>query len=249
MIKRTHSPRTGEASLPRALSKLGFCSRTEAQSFIEAGRVSVNNRIVRNPKVRVHLTRDRITVQGSEVRKANTLYLMLNKPADYVTSRSDEQGRQTVYDLIQEPGMPYVFPVGRLDRASEGLLLFTNDTLWANRLISPASHIDKTYHVQINCHPDEPMLDRLRKGVVSDGELLTAKRIRVLRLGDKNAWLEIVLDEGKNRHIRRMMEAFHLTVRRLIRVAIGQLLLGDLPKGSWRRLQEKEVRILTRAVP
>jgi 23S rRNA pseudouridine2605 synthase len=234
----------GLASLPRALSKLGFCSRTQAEALITSGQVLVNGHPVKNPRHRVHMLNDKITVKGSAVASAGKQYLMLNKPAQYVTTRADEKGRRTVFDLLKDAHLPYLSAVGRLDMVSEGLLLLTNDTKWADHLLAPATHVHKTYHVQIDRHPDEALLAQMREGVESEGDTLNVKRVKVLRLGDKNAWLEVVLDEGKNRHIRRLMEALGLTVRRLIRVAIGPLLLGDLPKGEWRNLTGQEVQAL-----
>ena len=140
-------------------------------------------------------------------------------------------------------------PVGRLDKASEGLLLFTNDTAWASRITDPASHLEKVYHVQINCLASSALVQRLLQGVSPEGELLNARGVRILRQGEKNSWLEIVLDEGKNRHIRRLIEAIGQTVLRLVRVAIGPLTLGDLPKGQVRFLTEKEVRSFERPTP
>ena len=164
----------GLASLPRALSKLGFCSRTQAEALITSGQVIVNGHPVKNPRHRVHLTNDKISVKGKSVQSADKVYMMLNKPANYVTTRADEKGRRTVFDLLKEAKLPYLSAVGRLDRASEGLLLMTNDTKWADRIIAPATHIPKTYHVQIDRHPDETLLAQMREGVVSDNDTLTA---------------------------------------------------------------------------
>jgi 23S rRNA pseudouridine2605 synthase len=141
--------------------------------------------------------------------------------------------------------LPRVFPVGRLDKASEGLLLFTNDTAWAAQITDPDSRLEKTYHVQVNCVADEALARRLVRGVADGGEYLSAKRAAVLRRGEKNSWLEIVLDEGKNRHIRRLLEALDIRVLRLMRVAIGSLQLGTLAKGACRLLAESEVKALT----
>jgi 23S rRNA pseudouridine2605 synthase len=140
-------------------------------------------------------------------------------------------------------------PVGRLDKASEGLLLLTNDPEWAARITAPETHLDKTYHVQISAIADEALLQALRKGIrASDGEFLRVRNIRILRQGEHNSWLEIALDEGKNRHIRRMLEALKVEVLRLVRVAIGPLALGDLPKGATRALEPQEKQALDRAM-
>jgi 23S rRNA pseudouridine2605 synthase len=164
-----------------------------------------------------------------------------------VTTASDEQGRETVYSLLP-PSAPWVAPVGRLDKASEGLLLFTNDSNWAARITDPESHLNKTYHVQIAALAEPPLLENLQSGVRDKGELLRAKSACVLRSGKKHSWIEIVLDEGKNRQIRRMLEASRIEVLRLVRVAIGPLVLGDLPKGKTRALTTAEIRALDSAM-
>jgi 23S rRNA pseudouridine2605 synthase len=169
---------------------------------------------------------------------------MLNKPRGLVTTAADEQGRDTVYRCFHGAELPHLAPVGRLDKASEGLLLFTNDTEWAARLTDPATHVDKTYHVQIDCVADDNLARRLETGLIAEGDLLAAKRVRLLRQGTKTSWLEIVLDEGKNRHIRRLLTALNVQVLRLVRVAIGGLPLGNLPKGHFRALTPDEVRKL-----
>lgn len=226
--------------LARALSKLGFCSRSQAWDLIKAGRVQVNGVLVRDPERRTYPGRENIHVDGQPVRSTAKIYLMLNKPRGLITSASDEQGRETVFDCLQ--GYPFVSPVGRLDKASEGLLLFTNDTQWAARITNPATHLDKTYHAQINSLPTPDLLGALGGGTMSDGELLKSKQARVLREGIKNCWLEVVLDEGKNRHIRRLLEALNVEVLRLVRVQIGRLSLGNLGKGQVRELNASEVR-------
>jgi len=236
---RRTSPQA-EVSLARALSKLGYCSRTQAQALIRAGRVQVNGAVQRAPSLRVDIRRDHITVDGQRVMAAAKVYLMLNKPRGLVTTAADERGRETVYRCLADSSLPWVSPVGRLDKASEGLLLFTNDTQWAARILDLATHLDKTYHVQINCVADEHLLQQMRSGVVDAGETLRAKGVRLLRHGKRNSWLEIVLDEGKNRHIRRMLEAMDVSVLRLVRVSIGPLELGELKKGEYRHLTMAE---------
>jgi 23S rRNA pseudouridine2605 synthase len=232
-------PGTG---LARALSKLGFCSRSHARELVITGRVAVNGVAQRNPEWRVALGRDRLTVDGQPVGSAAKIYLMLNKPRGLVTTAEDEQGRPTVYQCLEGAGLPFVAPVGRLDKASEGLLLFTNDTEWASRLTDPASHIDKTYHVQVDCVADAALVQRLTSGLKVEGDFLAAKRATVLRHGARRSWLEVVLDEGKNRHIRRLFGALGMNVLRLVRVAIGDLELGNLAKGQFRMLAKQEIR-------
>jgi 23S rRNA pseudouridine2605 synthase len=239
----SQAPRHG---LARVLSKLGLCSRTRAQEMIRAGRVRVDGRVVLDPEARTRMRSAGITVDGNAVGDAEKAYVMLNKPRGYVTTTSDERGRDTVYTLLQDAEVPWLAPVGRLDKASEGLLLFSNDSAWAARLTDPASHLDKTYHVQIDMLPGADLLQRLQAGVDDSGEHLGAKSARELRRGDKNAWLEIVLDEGRNRQIRRLLAAFDIGVLRLIRVAIGDLALGKLAKGEWRLLTALEAGQMTR---
>ncbi len=245
METEQHQSLKGFASLPRALSKLGFCSRTQAEELIKKGDVLVNNRPAMNPKQRVHLSRDKITVKGKSVKSAEKIYIILNKPAGYVTTRVDEKGRQNVFQLLSGFEEQHLSAVGRLDMASEGLLFLTNDTEWANWIMSPASHVEKTYHAQIDRHPDESFLSEMRKGVKTENDILSVKHVKVLRLGDKNAWLEITLDEGKNRQIRRLLEAMGTTVRRLIRVKIGPVVLGDLQKGEFRSLNKNELHAIS----
>lgn len=177
------------------------------------------------------------------------IYLMMNKPRGLVTTASDEKGRDTIYSVLAGENIPWLAPVGRLDKASEGLLLLTNDSEWAAKITEPDTHLEKTYHVQINKVADEKLLEGLMNGLrTEDGKFLRAVRTRLLRSGEKNCWLEIVLDEGRNRQIRRMLAAFGLEVLRLVRVAIGPLQLGELAKGAFRSLTEDEKLALNRAL-
>ena len=230
---------TRVVGLARALSKLGYCSRREAGELIAARRVRLNGTVPRNLETPVRIGRDKIEVDGREVHAADKVYWMLNKPRGVVTTASDEQGRKTVYDCVGH-GRGWLAPAGRLDKASEGLLLFTNDSEWAARVLSPSSHIAKTYHVQIAALADEPLLNALRVGVHQGDDFLRVERVRELRRGERNSWLEIVLKEGKNRQIRRMLEALGIEVLRLVRVAIGGLELGELGKGESRKLSAAE---------
>ena len=200
----------------------------------------VNGRVCRDPGWRVDLRRDRFEVDAQAVRPETKVYLMLNKPRGWVTTVSDEQGRSTVLDCLAGHGLPFVAPVGRLDKASEGLLLLTNDTRWAARLTDPAAHLDKLYHVQVDCLADERLTRRLEAGANVEGDFLAAKRARLLRQGTRTSWLELVLDEGKNRQLRRLLAALGVQVLRLVRVAIGPLPLGNLPKGAFRHLTAEE---------
>jgi 23S rRNA pseudouridine2605 synthase len=228
------------------ISKLGIASRSQATQWIEAGRVSVNGRCVRDPERPTDDQRDRIAIDGADVGAAERMYLLLNKPRGYMTTAADEHGRDTVYKLLADAGLPWLAPVGRLDKASEGLLLFTNDSAWAARITAPDSQLDKTYHVQIDRLPDDALLTALREGIDDRGERLAVKAVRELRRGARHAWLEIVLDEGRNRQIRRILAAFDIGVLRLLRVAIGEVALGVVPKGAWRHLDRDEVAQLSR---
>ena len=230
--------------LARVLSKRGLCSRSEAERLIRAGRVRLDGRVVRDPEHPADLQRAVIEIDGAETAEVATRHLMLNKPRGLVTTLRDEHGRDTVYRCFDGVGLGHVAPVGRLDKASEGLLLFSNDPQWAARITDPATGPDKTYHLQVDCIPDADQLRAMQQGIDSDNVLLRAKSVSLLRAGEKNAWLEIVLDEGRNRQIRRLLAALDIGVLRLVRVAIGTLQLGELPKGQWRELTVEEVAAL-----
>ncbi len=240
--------RVRRVGLARALSKLGYCSRSQAVELIRASRVQLNGKTQRDPEAPVSVPRDRITVDGQAVGAAAKIYWVLNKPRGAVTTASDEKGRETVYAHVPKE-LSWLAPVGRLDKASEGLLLLTNDSEWAGQITLPESHLNKTYHVQIGVLPDEALLDKIKKGIrAEDGDVLRAKSAEILRHGEKNSWLIVVLDEGKNRQIRRIFEALGIEVLRLVRVAIGPLALGELPKGKSRPLTPAEKRILDAAM-
>ena len=225
------------------MSKLGFCSRSRATELIRMGKVKVNLVVRKNPEFPVILKKDVIIMDDVSINQAPRLYVMLNKPRGLVTRASDELGRETVFSCFEHSKLPHLSPVGRLDKASEGMLLFTNDNVWADTITNPDTHLDKTYHVQISGTLDEKRLALIKEGVVDEelGDHLSAKAIKILRSGEKNMWLEVVLDEGRNRHIRRLLEAFNIEVLRLVRVKIGMLVLGNLPKGQWRELTKYEV--------
>jgi 23S rRNA pseudouridine2605 synthase len=257
--------------LARALSKLGYCSRSQAEPLIWAGAVQLNGVTKRNPEAPVLFNHDRIEVRGEPVAAAQKLYLMMNKPRGLVTTAADEKGRPTVYAKLSGKS-PWVGPVGRLDKASEGLLLLTNDPEWAAKITAPASHLPKIYHVQVAGVHDDDLTHTLVKGlVVASGEFLQVKDARVLRRGkhrgdtkacgaeqvyvapgfspasacstpqpQRTTWLAIILEEGKNRHIRRMFEKLGIEVLRVVRVSIGPVELGDLAKGAVRPLSPAE---------
>ena len=231
-------PATG---LARALSKLGQCSRSEGSRLVLAGRVRLNGRVCRNPEQPVQLSRDRLDIDGTPIAAREKVYLALNKPRGLITTSRDDQGRNTVFSLLTDAGLPPLSAVGRLDKASEGLLLFSNDHAWSHHLTDPQSHLPKTYHVQAGGQVTPDHLAAFARGIEDAGEHLSLPETRLLRHGSKNSWLEIVLTEGRNRQIRRVLNAFDLEVLRLIRIAIGPLTLGNLAKGQWRHLTTEEV--------
>lgn len=239
------APRHG---LARVLSKLGVCSRSQAEQWIRDGRVSVSGRVVRDPYLPTSADSALLAVDGERVKCAASVYVLFNKPRGLVVSKTDEKGRDTVYTALDSAGLPWLGPVGRLDKASEGLLLLSNDTTWAAGITDPSRHLTKTYHVQVSGRPDSAAVSAMLAGISNEGELLKAVKAAVLREGEKNTWLEIELDEGRNRHIRRMLAALGHDVLRLMRVAIGPLPLGDLAKGHWRHLSEAEVRALDTSI-
>ena len=245
----TAAPR-GTVSIARALSKLGFCSRAQGERLVDAGKVRVNGTLVRDRSARVTPERDLIEVDGSNVVDVEPFYVMLNKPRGLVTTASDPQGRETVYACLKGASLPFVSPVGRLDKASEGLLLLTNDSSWSSRLLDPASHVDKVYHVQVRGTDLPSIAARVAAGVVerTTGERLNVKAISLLRTGSRSgAWFEVVLDEGKNRQLRRIFAEVGVEVLRVVRIAIGPLVLGDLAKGTWRQLTADKANALAGA--
>ncbi|MCR4438448.1 MAG: pseudouridine synthase [bacterium] len=235
--------------LARALSKLGYCSRSVARTLIAEGRVRVDGKVKRDPEAPVLLQRNLIEVDGQLVTSAPRVYLMLNKPRGLVTTAADERQRGTVYDCLAGAKLPFVSPVGRLDKESEGLLLFTNDHAWAAGLLDPASAVWRTYRVEVKGEVQAGQLRLMRAGVRAvHEEVLSVRRVRVIGRQGGSTELEVVLDEGKNRHIRRLLSALGLEVQRLVRVALGPLRLGELKPGQWRHLTRGEVHTLAKAI-
>lgn len=242
---RPRRPSTPVFGLARVLSKRGICSRSQGEKLARDGRVRVDGKVVRDPEFPI-AGHERIELDGAGAESAAPVYIAMNKPRGIVVSAADERGRDTVYSLLEGAGLPWLGPVGRLDKASEGLLLLSNDTVWAAGITEPATHVAKTYHVQVEGQPDEATVAAMLEGVVDTGETLKATAVSLLRQGERNAWLEVTLDEGRNRHIRRLLAALGFDVRRLLRTAIGELVLGELGKGQWRHLTEAEVAALRR---
>ena len=230
-------------TLERVFSKAGLGSRTEARSWIGAGRVRVNGRVVQNPDHWVDLGRDRVTLDGKALRTAAKTYILLYKPTGYLTSYGDPEGRATVYDLIED-ARAWLAPVGRLDLDTSGLLLLTNDTAFAERVMNPEYKVPKTYQVKTASRLSDEQIEQLRRGVeLSDGPTRPATVTR-LRDSAKYTFLELTLSEGRNRQVRRMIEAVGSKVLKLVRTALGPIRIGELPIGKWRRLTAEEVRAL-----
>jgi 23S rRNA pseudouridine2605 synthase len=230
--------------LHRALSKLGWGSRTQAWHWITTGEVCVDGRVVTDPLTWVDIGGQQITRRGRTAAPFEPVVLALHKPRGIVTTRSDELGRNTIYDLLPA-GLPWVFPVGRLDADSEGLLILTSDATLAVRLTEPEAHVPKTYHVTVRGVPAAPLLEQLRRGIeLADGVTRPAL-VRMLAAAAERTQVEMVLTEGRNRQIRRMWAAVGHKVRRLVRVAIGSYPLGDLPAGCCRKLDSAEIPLLT----
>ena len=241
-MKRAPQKRTVK-TLERVFSKAGVGSRTEARSWIGTGRVRVNGRVIQNPDHWVDLERDRVTFDGKPLRTPRKAYVLLYKPKGYLTTYTDPEGRPTVYDLIRDAGL-WLAPVGRLDLDTSGLLLLTNDTAFAERITNPDHKIPKTYQVKTADRLSDEQIDQLRSGVnLSDGPTRPAVVTR-LRDSARYTHLELTLTEGRNRQVRRMIEAVGSKVLKLVRTAIGPIRIGELPIGKWRRLTAEEVREL-----
>lgn len=231
-------------TLERVLSKAGLGSRTEARSWIGAGRVRVNGRATENPDQWIDLDRDQVLFDGKPLESAEKLYLLLYKPKGYITSYKDPEGRPTVYDLLE--GLDtWVFPVGRLDLDTSGLLVLTNDSGFAELLTNPHYKVPKTYQVKCSTRVTNEQIDRLRAGVELDDGPTRPAGVNRLRDSEKYSFLEIQITEGRNRQVRRMVEAIESKVLKLVRVAIGPVRIDDLEIGKWRELTPAERRSLT----
>jgi pseudouridine synthase len=243
--RRSHpaTPRRPLKTLERVLSKAGVGSRVEARRWIHARRVRVNGRVIENPDHWVDMARDRISFDDRPLQARERVYLVLYKPAGYLTTYKDPEGRPTVYDLVADVGT-FVSPVGRLDLQTSGLLLMTNDTQLADRVTNPHSHVPKTYLVKASTRLSDAQLQQLRDGIeLSDGPTRPAQVTR-LRDSAKYTHLEVTLTEGRNRQVRRMVEALGAVVLKLVRVKIGPLTIGTLPIGKWRPLTDAEIHAL-----
>jgi 23S rRNA pseudouridine2605 synthase len=248
---RALPPKPGDRplkTLERVFSKAGAGSRSDARRWISAGRVRVNGEIIRNPEHWVDLERDRVAFDDKPLRSAAKSYIVLYKPAGYLTTYRDPEGRPTVYELVKQAGA-WLSPVGRLDLDTSGLLLMTNDTDFAERITNPRHKVPKTYQLKAATLIAGEQIEQLRKGVVlTDGPTLPAVVTR-LRDGARHTFLEMTITEGRNRQVRRMLEAIGSKVLKLVRTAIGPLRLGDLPIGHWRELDRNEVQALGGSPP
>jgi len=235
--------------LQKFLARAGIASRRQCEALIEAGRVQVNGEVVRTLGARVRPGRDRVQVDGETVRAQAAVTILLHKPAGYITSRSDPQGRPVVTSLVAQASPTRLFPVGRLDWDTEGLLLLTNDGALANALTHPRYAVRKVYHAKLKGHLTPEALALLTRGVVCDGEALRALAVEVLHPTRQNTWIAITLEQGRYRQVRRMCETVGHPVLKLVRVALGPLRLGSLPRGRWRLLVPDELRSLYALVP
>jgi 23S rRNA pseudouridine2605 synthase len=239
-------PKTTRAkkTLDRVLSKAGVGSRTEARRWIGERRVAVNGRIVTDPETWIDPGKDAIALDGARLRAASKVYLLVYKPKGYLTTYRDPEGRKTVYDLLPERDR-FVFPAGRLDLDTSGLLVMTNDSAFAERLTNPESKVAKTYLVKASTALSDEQLGRLRSGIdLKDGPTCPARVTRVRDAGGRTVF-EITITEGRNRQVRRMVEALDAKVLKLVRVGIGELRIGKLPIGKSRPLSDTEVRKLS----
>ena len=223
-----------------------MCSRSQAALWIAEGRVTVDGRVIHDPEFAIHGTLQRIVVSGLDSDGSERLYMMLNKPRGLVTTASDEQGRDTVYRCFDGAGIPWIAPVGRLDKASEGLLLFTNDGDFALRIQHPRYRVPKTYRVKVDGRLSNGELRMLCDGIPMEDGLFRAVSAVMERKSRKSCWVQVTVTEGRNRVIRRAFDALDHSVVRLIRVAVSDLSLGDLKPGSYRHLTNREVSGLIR---
>lgn len=245
---RRRVERAGERkTLDRAISRAGLCSRAEAARAVAEGRVSVNGRRASDPQAWVDPERERILVDGEPLGRRARVVLLLNKPKGCVTTRSDPQGRRTVYDLIGPRG-GWVAPVGRLDRDTSGLLLLTNDSALAARITDPASKLAKTYRVEARGELGDDALAALRRGVELEDGLTRPAEVRLVRRGRTRTIIELSIREGRNRQVRRMLAAVGSKVLELRRTSVGPLALGELASGAAREIEPGELVALNAAL-
>src|SRR4029077_398125 len=242
---RNRSVTKPRATLDRVLSKAGIASRTTTREWIQQGRVKVNGRIIRNPDHWVESAKDAVHLDGLKVREEKKIYVALNKPTGVVTSFGDRDNRPTVYDQLK--GLDrWVFPVGRLDMDTSGLIILTNDTDYGERLLQPDSKVPKTYYGKVSGVVTLDEYFQLAGGLdIGRGEKTGPAIVREVRATDKYTWFELTITEGKNRQVRRMFEAIGHPVLKLVRVRIGDFELGDLAPGKFKRLGTADLKKLT----
>jgi 23S rRNA pseudouridine2605 synthase len=237
-----------EVRLQKFLAEQGVASRRKSEELIQLGKVKVNGHVAKIGD-KINPYKDLVTVRGEKVthvRKRKMIYIMLHKPRGYVTTVSDERGRKTVMDLIPDI-KERVYPVGRLDKDSEGLLILTNDGVFTNCMTHPSHEYTKCYRVTVRPDITDKALDNLRHGIELDGKMTAPAEVNILTKEEGRVVLEFIIHEGRNREIRRMCESQGLEVARLKRTAIGSLKLGMLPQGKYRELSEQEVKKLLRS--
>lgn len=236
-------------TLDRVLSRFGLASRNAAREAILAGRVKVNGRVAKDPELWMHPETDSVHLDGNRLRPARKIYLLFYKPKGIITSHGDPSGRKTIYDCLG-PEVRWVSPVGRLDKDTSGLILLTNDTDFANHVTDPESEVPKTYLVKANTLVSDELLARMEQGVeLKRDEWARPRRVRRIEDRGKYSWLEIVLTEGKNREVRRLLEAVGLKVLKLVRTRIGPCTLEGLQVGKWRNLLPAEIALLRATAP
>ncbi|MBI5475804.1 MAG: rRNA pseudouridine synthase [Ignavibacteriales bacterium] len=236
--------KTNKVSLARVLSKLGYSSRSQAEEMILQGKVSVNDVIINNPAYRCEISIDKISVDGRNLQKKSFIYIIMNKPLDVITTRSDEKKRKTVYDIIGKIDS-WIFPVGRLDKDTTGLILLTNDNGLGERLTNPISKIPKTYYVKVDKPISENDINALENGIMIGEEMFLPSKVKVINKYE----IELTIIEGKNRQVRRMLEALGYEIISLSRTAIGKLTLPRLKTGEWRYLTKKEIELIKSKIP
>ena len=229
-------------ALNRILSKLGILSRTQATEAIRAGRVRVDGRVVRDPLAPIRAASAHIVLDGRPCRRAGWRTIAFHKPRGVVTTRSDPDGRRTIYDVLGDAGRGLI-PVGRLDLATSGLLILTTDTELANRLTDPEYGVARVYVVTVRGQITAEEITMLERGVVSRGERLQAAHVSLKKGSGRESHLTVELREGRNREVRHLFEAIRHPVTRLKRVQFGPLVLGDLPPGAWREVSRQEVGV------
>ncbi|MFI5304188.1 MAG: pseudouridine synthase [Nitrospiria bacterium] len=223
-------------SLSRALSKMGITSRAVASQLILSGKVKLGNKVILDPEYQVSLPVLNLQINDKPIHTAKKVYFIMHKPKGVITSRDDEKGRKTIYDLLG-PELPWIFPVGRLDKESSGILFLTNDTTWGDQISSPIQKVPKTYHVKINKNITDEDIRKIKEGLKLSSDLVYLPAfIEKIRENKKSCWIEIILTEGKNRQIRKMLEHLNYRVENLVRIKIGNSYLGDLKPGELRAI-------------